>query len=76
MRRNFENVPKEVWDELRLRTIEFDLEYADNFRAYRTSAGMHKQDFLRAYNNGCCGYYEGGITHNSEKWVVGCNYGH
>tara|TARA_Y100001938_G_C7786465_1_gene280431 strand:- start:190 stop:426 length:237 start_codon:yes stop_codon:yes gene_type:complete len=72
----FPNVPKEVWYELELQIAENNLEYADNYRAYRVSDGLHFDEFVKRYKAGCCGSYENGMNYNGERWIIGCNYGH
>lgn len=55
----FKQVPSEVWDKLN-EDIETDndLEYVDNFRAYRVSDGLLHEEYKEAERNGCCGFYE------------------
>tara|TARA_R100000664_G_scaffold34023_1_gene53502 strand:- start:988 stop:1209 length:222 start_codon:yes stop_codon:yes gene_type:complete len=72
----FDDVPDWVWHELRLHIFRYDLNYADNFRAYRESDGLCKEAFLASYAAGCCGFYEGAAYHEGEKWIIGCNYDH
>lgn len=72
----FDTVPEQVWDDLRYQIAQRDLEYADNFRAYRFIDDYLRKEFEAARNKGCCGCYESATTVNGQKWIIGCNYGH
>lgn len=75
-RPNFKDVPKEVWDDLEYRIAANSLEYADNFRAYRASDMYLFEEYEKALERGCCGFFEDSTIINGEKWVMGCNHGH
>lgn len=70
------DIPKVVWEEINYLAMKHDLEYADNFRAYRVGDEEGKQHFIEKHKHGCCGSWEGGCTIDGVKWVIGCNYGH
>ena len=76
MIRGFNDVPKNVWDELEIQIHLNLLECTNKRRAYRVSDGLHKEQFIAACNSGQCGVYESSTIHNGEKWIIGCNYGH
>ena len=72
----FEAVPFEVWEDLQYEIARSDLEYADNFRAYRFRDNYLFDEFQKAERNGCCGVFQSHTVVNGEKWIIGCNYGH
>lgn len=70
-------IPTEVRHELQYEIARHELEYADNYRAYRVRDNFLFDDWSTAYHQGCCGSFDTVITlKNGEKWIVGCNYGH
>jgi hypothetical protein len=71
-----DKVPHAVWSALRSIVENEELEYADNFRAYRVSDEKHYEEFKELEKNGCCGSFERIIKVKKEEWCVGCNYGH
>ena len=71
-----DRIPEDILKEILYRTIELNLEFADNFRAYRVRDGYLRDEFVKAVARGCCGVYEHGTTYQGDKWVIGCNYGH
>ena len=71
------NIPTEVITAIVYEEARLDLEYADNFRAYRVSDGFLKKEFFESKARGCCGELESNyIDLSGEKWIIGCNYGH
>lgn len=76
MELKFENVPEQVWKDLEYEIGRHDLEYADNYRAYRYRDDLHKDEFMYAERCGCCGSFTSSTTVDGEKWIIGCNYGH
>ena len=71
-----DKVPQEVWDDLRYEIGRADLEYDDNWRAYRYKDKFLFKEFKQAENKGCCGFFNTSTIINGEKWIIGCNYGH
>ncbi len=72
----FEQVPKQVWENLEYEIARAELEYADNYRAYRVKDDLCREAFLQAVRQGCCGSFESSTTVAGDKWIIGCNYGH
>mgnify|MGYP000035003694 CR=1 FL=1 len=71
------HIPEEVIDAILYEEARCDLEYADNFRAYRVSDEFLKKEFFESKSQGCCGEFESNyIDLSGEKWIIGCNYGH
>lgn len=72
------NVPSIVWDTLDHFIKEEDLDFADNYRAYRVRDELNKDDYDYAKKTGCCGSRDWKVTIPTlnEEWVIGCNYGH
>ena len=73
---NFSKVPQEVWEDLKYEIARNDLDYADNYRAYRYKDSFLKDEFIKADNQGCCGCFESHTVVDGEKWIIGANYGH
>ena len=48
-RKGFEKVPADVWEDLLYEINKADLEYADNYRAYRWKDGLH----IGSYKESC-----------------------
>jgi len=69
-------IPHQVWRDIDYEVAKCDLEYADNYRAYRVSDGYCREEFDHAYNKGCCGFFQSHTIVDGEKWIIGCNYGH
>lgn len=74
--RERQEIPKQVWEDLEYEIIKNDLEYADNFRAYRYKDKLFFDEFMYHENNGCCGVFHSHTIINGEKWIIACNYGH
>ena len=72
----FEYVPMEVWEDLEYEIMRAQLDYADNYRAYRYSDGWYKEAFKAAARRGCCGDFQSHTIINGEKWIIACNHGH
>lgn len=72
----FEEEYAQALADLHYEVCRHDLEYADNYRAYRVHdrAGIHK--FRQREKKGCCGFFTGHTTINGNKWIIACNYGH
>lgn len=71
-------IPQAVWDMLERFIEGQDLEFADNYRAYRVRDGYGKEQYDYAKSTGCCGTADWKVTIPAlnEEWVFGCNYGH
>lgn len=70
-------IPADVLDELRYEIGRNDLEYADNYRAYRRKDAFGYDEFIAKRKRGCCGSFETSIVDEAgDEWMVGCNYGH
>lgn len=76
-RKGFERVPADVWEDLLYEINKAELEYADNYRAYRWKDGLHIGAYKKATNSGCCGEAQWWTKSRSgDIWRIGCNYGH
>ena len=70
-------IPDEIIEAIEYEIGRYELDCADNYRAYRLSDKFLKRQFLDRKNQGCCGEFECTyIDLSGEKWVIGCNYGH
>ena len=70
-------VPVEVVEAIEYEAARCELEYVDNYRAYRVSDNFLKEDFINKFSFGCCGSFESHcIDLAGNKWIIGCNYGH
>ena len=70
-------IPTEIIKAIDYEAGRHDLEYADNYRAYRVNDGFLKSQFFHRRKQGCCGELESNyIDLSGNKWVIGCNYGH
>ena len=70
-------IPTEIIEAIEYEVGRYDLEYADNYRAYRLNDGFLKSQFFHRRKRGCCGEFESNyIDLSGDKWVIGCNYGH
>jgi hypothetical protein len=76
MMKNANQVPKQVWEDLEYEIARRELEYADNFRAYRYIDQYLYKEYMESKNKGCCGEYESSTRVNGQQWIIGCNYGH
>ena len=72
----WEDIPREVFDDLMYEINKNDLECADNYRAYRFSDKKHYEEYRKAEERGCCGFFQSHTMVDGEKWIIGCNYGH
>lgn len=72
----FADVPDAVWKDLDYEIGRADLDFVDNYRAYRFSDGFLKEEYEAAKLKGCCGFFDTWVTVDGEKWGVGCNHGH
>jgi hypothetical protein len=72
----YTEIPEEVWEDLRYEINRNNLEFADNFRAYRLKDGLFYEDWMEKVSKGCCGFFETFTVVKGETWVLGCNYGH
>ena len=75
-REAFAEVPGWVWEDLEYEIARAELEYADNFRAYRPRDNKYASQYEMAEGAGCCGSFETAVKEDGERWIVGCNYGH
>lgn len=69
-------IPDEVWKAIDYEVQAADLEYADNYRAYRVQDGWGKADFEEREAGGCCGSATFQLMVHGVRWIGGCNYGH
>ena len=69
-------VPQQVWDDLHYEVGRADLEYADNYRAYRVKDDLGLPEFDSKRLRGCCGEFEASTKVDGDQWIIGCNYGH
>ena len=70
-------IPDEIIEAIEYEIGRYELDCADNYRAYRLSDKFLKRQFLDRKNRGCCGEFESTyIDLSGNKWVIGCNYGH
>jgi hypothetical protein len=65
-----------VLEALEYEIARADLEYADNYRAYRVHDGLGKAEYHGALAKGCCGFFDASAVVDGEKWRIGCNFGH
>lgn len=73
----FERVPDKVWEELQYEIYRAQLDYDNNWRAYRHHDGLHFSDWKLSLKKGCCGEFQTHVyDEDGLKWIVGCNYGH
>jgi len=72
----FGDVPQQVWEALEYEIGRNQLDYADNYRAYRWDDEYLKPLYIASANRGCCGFFESSTIVNGAKWIIGCNYGH
>ena len=73
----FDGVPKEVWYDLLYEINKYELENADNLRAYRLKDNAYRSVYNKREQQGCCGFFETWTkTRSGETWIIGCNYGH
>jgi len=72
----FSDVPHQVWEDLVYEIGRNQLDYADNYRAYRWNDEFLKAEYIKATNSGCCGVFESSTIVNGDKWIIGCNHGH
>jgi hypothetical protein len=76
-RKGFERVPADVWEDLLYEINKHNLEYADNYRAYNWTTGVHKKPYTKALESGCCGQFDTWTKDREGNiWRIGCNYGH
>lgn len=72
----FNKVPDQVFLDLEYEVAKAELDYADNYRAYRYHDNYLRKEYKQAWSQGCCGYFETSTTVDGVKWIIGCNYGH
>jgi len=73
----YTQLPKEIIDAIECEIDHNDLEYADNYRAYRHKDGHLEQEYYCRIDHGCCGFFDVEyIDFNGDTWTIGCNYGH
>lgn len=71
------NLPKEIIEAICYEIGRNDLDFADNYRAYRHKDDYLYLDYLATLDGGCCGYFDVDyIDRNGDTWTIGCNYGH
>lgn len=70
------SMPNKVEDEINRLVEEEDLEYADNYRAYRIGNSKEHAAFNEATAEGCCGDLHWNFELDGVAWIVGCNFGH
>lgn len=73
----YKQLPEEIIEAISYEVGRNDLEYADNYRAYRHKDGKFQEDYDDAVQHGCCGYWDIDYTDtHGDVWTIGCNYGH
>ena len=73
----YDMIPEDVLYELKYEIGRNDLEFVDNYRTYRVKDNYLREEYNKAYNEGCCGFMDVAvIDKNGDKWIVGCNHGH
>lgn len=72
----FEEEYEQAIKDLHYEIARLDLEYADNYRAYRVHDNAGRKEFHRQERRGCCGVFKSYTTIDGNKWIIACNYGH
>jgi len=73
----WKQLPKEIIEAINLEVGRNELDYADNYRAYRHKDNHLYQEYMDCLNHGCCGYFDVEcVDLNGDTWTIGCNYGH
>ena len=73
----FRKLPEEIIEAITHEVEHGDLDFADNYRAYRHKDFKFIEDYNTAYAYGCCGYLDMDYTDtHGDVWTIGCNYGH
>jgi hypothetical protein len=70
-------IPQEIIDTINYEVAHYELDCADNYRAYRHKDNLGFEDYRDTRNEGCCGFYDSDyVDDNGDTWTIGCNYGH
>ena len=56
--------------------IAKDYEYADNFRYCQVGNPLQEYFYKKAFDGGCCGFYDSNLVINEVEYKIGFNYGH
>ncbi len=56
--------------------IAKDYEYADNFRYCQIGNPLQEYFYKKAFDGGCCGFYDRNFVINEVEYKIGFNYGH
>ncbi len=51
-------------------------EYADNFRYCQVGNPLQEYFYKKAFDGGCCGFYDSNLVINEVEYKIGFNYGH
>ena len=71
-----QQIPMQVMIDIDYEVGRNQLEYADNYRAYRLKDGLGQLEFDHNKRNGCCGEFESSTIVDGDQWIIGCNHGH
>ena len=74
--RKLKEIPEQVWKDLQYEIAKNDLEYADNYRAYRYKDKLFYDEYCYWDDRGCCGVFRSHTIVDGDKWIIACNYGH
>jgi len=69
-------IPDQVIADIDYEVGRNQLEYADNYRAYRLKDGLGQREFNHKRRKGCCGEFESSTVVDGDQWIIGCNHGH
>ena len=73
----YTDLPKEIIEAIQYEIGRNNLDFADNYRAYRCRDCYGFEDYHNSVDEGCCGFFDSNyIDSKGDKWVIGCNYGH
>ena len=69
-------IPQEVIKHVQTFMNSGKYEYADNMRIAKAGDAAQVGEYMKIYNDGCCGYYDGVTIYNGVPYLFGFNYGH
>jgi hypothetical protein len=73
----YNDLPDEIIEAIGYEVGHNDLDYDDNYRAYRHKDDKFREDYEMSLDAGCCGFFDVHYTDLSgDVWTIGCNYGH
>lgn len=71
------HLPEEIIEAINYEVGRGDLDFADNYRAYRHKDDKFLEEYNTSYDYGCCGYLDMDyVDAEGDTWTIGCNYGH